>query len=114
MLGDSGRNVRFLEQQLSRCPLFSPALALIHHVSITANVPVAEFLDWLRSLDSALVIEFPKREDPMVHRLLSGKRDGSNADYELGSFERALDERFEVERSVELPSGLRTLYLVHP
>ena len=87
------------------------ALALIHHVSITANVPIAEFLDWLRELDATLVIEFPKREDPMVKRLLSGKREGSNADYELETFERLLGERFDVERSEPLPSGTRILYL---
>jgi hypothetical protein len=90
------------------------ALALIHHVSITANVPIAEFLDWLRELDATLVIEFPKREDPMVRKLLSGKREGSNADYELPTFERQLGERFEVERSEPLPSGARILYLARP
>ena len=42
------------------------ALALIHHVAISANVPVKEFVDWLASLGCALVIEFPTREDPMV------------------------------------------------
>jgi SAM-dependent methyltransferase len=90
------------------------ALALIHHVSITANVPIAEFLDWLRELGATLVIEFPKREDPMVRKLLSGKREGSNADYELETFERLLGERFEVERSEPLPSGVRILYLARP
>jgi hypothetical protein len=90
------------------------ALALIHHVSITANVPIAEFLDWLRELDATLVIEFPTREDPMVKRLLSGKREGSNADYELETFERLLAERFDVERSESLPSGVRNLYLARP
>jgi hypothetical protein len=90
------------------------ALALIHHVSITANVPIGEFLDWLRELRATLVIEFPKREDSMVRRLLSGKREGSNADYELETFERLLGERFEVERSEPLPSGARVLYLARP
>jgi hypothetical protein len=90
------------------------ALALIHHVSITANVPIAEFLDWLHELDATVVIEFPKREDPMVRKLLSGKREGSNADYELETFERLLGERFNVERSEPLPSGARVLYLARP
>ena len=36
------------------------ALALVHHVAISANVPVKEFVDWLASLGSALVIEFPR------------------------------------------------------
>ena len=74
--------------------------ALVHHVCITGNVPVREFLDWLRSLDAALVIEFPDRADPMVQRLLSGKREGSNPDYQKALFERALEERFAIERSV--------------
>jgi len=90
------------------------ALALIHHVSITANVPIAEFLDWLHELDATLVIEFPKRDDPMVRRLLSGKREGSNADYELETFERLLGERFDVQRSEPLPSGSRVLYRAQP
>jgi hypothetical protein len=95
-------------------PGLTLALAVIHHISITANVPVAEFLSWLRELDSALVIEFPKREDPMVRRLLSGKREGSNADYSLETFEAELAARFEIDRSQPLPSGTRVLYLARP
>jgi hypothetical protein len=90
------------------------ALALIHHVAISANVPVKEFLDWLASLGSALVIEFPTREDPMVQKLLAPKRDGLHPDYELGYFERTLGESFEVERSERLESGTRVLYHARP
>jgi ribosomal protein L11 methylase PrmA len=90
------------------------ALALIHHVSITANVPISEFLDWLRDLAMAVVIEFPHRNDPMVKRLLSGKGDDANADYDLANFERELKTRFEVDSEEELPSGTRTLYLARP
>ena len=95
-------------------PGLTLALAVIHHVSITANVPVGEFLSWLRELNSALVIEFPKREDPMVRRLLSGKREGSNADYLLETFEAELAARFQIQRSQPLPSGTRVLYLARP
>jgi ribosomal protein L11 methylase PrmA len=111
-LGWRGLERRPLEDRGS--PDLVLALALIHHVSITANVPIVEFLDWLRELDATLVIEFPKREDPMVRKLLSGKREGSNADYELETFERLLGERFDVERSEPLPSGARVLYLARP
>jgi SAM-dependent methyltransferase len=111
-LGWRGLERRPLEDRGS--PDLVLALALIHHVSITANVPIAEFLDWLRELDATLLIEFPKREDPMVRKLLSGKREGSNADYELETFERLLGERFDVERSEPLPSGVRILYLARP
>jgi SAM-dependent methyltransferase len=90
------------------------ALALVHHVAIAANVPVREIVDWLASLGSALVIEFPTREDPMVKKLLAPKREGLHPDYELDFFERALKEAFEVERSERLESGTRVLYFARP
>jgi SAM-dependent methyltransferase len=90
------------------------ALALVHHVAISANVPVKEFIDWLASLGTALVIEFPTREDPMVKKLLAPKRDGLHPDYELDFFERTLKEAFEVERSERLESGTRVLYYARP
>ena len=90
------------------------ALALVHHVAMGANVPVREFVDWLASLGSALVIEFPTREDPMVKKLLAPKRDGLHPDYELGFFERVLGESFEIERSERLQSGTRVLYFARP
>jgi SAM-dependent methyltransferase len=90
------------------------ALALIHHVAISANVPIKEFVDWLASLGCALVIEFPTREDPMVKKLLAPKREGLHPDYELGFFERTLGEAFEVERSERLESGTRVLYFARP
>jgi ribosomal protein L11 methylase PrmA len=93
-------------------PDLALALALVHHVVITGNVPVREFVAWLRSLDCALVIEFPDREDPMVQKLLSGKTEKANPDYERETFERALGERFEVERTERL--GSRTLYEARP
>ena len=90
------------------------ALALVHHVAISANVPVKEFVDWLASLGAALVIEFPTREDPMVQKLLAPKRDGLHPDYELGFFERCLGEAFEIVRSERLESGTRVLYHARP
>lgn len=90
------------------------ALALIHHVSISANIPIADFLQWARDLETTLVIEFPKRTDPMVRALLANKHDGANPDYEEGNFERELERRFKVERREELPSGDRVLFLASP
>lgn len=90
------------------------ALALIHHVTIAANVPVAEFVDWLASLGTALVIEFPTREDPMVRKLLGPKREGLHPDYERGNFERVLAAAFDVERRERSQSGTRLLYFARP
>jgi SAM-dependent methyltransferase len=90
------------------------ALALIHHVTIGANVPVREFVDWLATLGSALVVEFPTREDPMVQKLLAPKGEGLHPDYEREFFERCLEEAFDVRRSEQLASGTRILYFATP
>ncbi|HYP48372.1 MAG TPA: hypothetical protein VEQ61_07005 [Thermoleophilaceae bacterium] len=90
------------------------ALALVHHIAMSANVPVKEFISWLATLDAALVIEFPTREDPMVKKLLAPKREGLHPDYELSFFERCLEEAFVVERSERLESGTRVLYFARP
>ena len=110
-LGWRGRERASLERRGT--PDLALCLAVVHHVCITGNVPVREFLDWLRSLDTALVIEFPDRADPMVQRLLGGKREGSNPDYESAGFERALEERFDVDRRAAV-SETRTLYEARP
>jgi SAM-dependent methyltransferase len=94
-------------------PDLALCLALVHHVTITGNVPVREFVGWLASLDTALVIEFPDRGDPMVQKLLSGKPDDANPDYDKPGFEAALAERFEIVRT-EPVSQTRTLYEARP
>jgi hypothetical protein len=109
--GWRGRERASLERRGT--PELTLCLALVHHVCITGNVPVRDFLDWLRSLDSALVIEFPDRGDPMVQRLLGRKREGSNPDYVQDAFEAALADRFSIERQAPV-SGTRTLYEAVP
>ncbi|HZG50055.1 MAG TPA: hypothetical protein VEY90_11090 [Thermoleophilaceae bacterium] len=111
-LGWRGRERKSMPER--GAPELVLALALVHHMAISANVPVRELIDWLASLGAALVIEFPTREDPMVKKLLAPKRDGLHPDYELGFFERCLGEAFEVERSERLGSGTRVLYYARP
>jgi hypothetical protein len=88
-------------------------LALVHHLAITRNIPLSSVLDWLWSLESVVLIEFPAREDPMVKRLLDAKRVGTHLDYDRTSFERLLMERFTVEKATELTST-RTIYHARP
>ncbi|HEY8370222.1 MAG TPA: class I SAM-dependent methyltransferase [Thermodesulfobacteriota bacterium] len=84
-------------------------LALIHHVVLGGNVPLAEFVDWLADLGGDVVIEFVTRDDPMVGRLLMNK-DDRYRDYDVEPFERALEARFAVEGREVLASGTRILY----
>jgi hypothetical protein len=85
------------------------ALALIHHVVIGGNIPLAEFVQWLRDLGGELVIEFVTRKDPMVETLLRNKED-HYTDYTEESFERELSARFRIVRRQPLGSGTRIMY----
>jgi SAM-dependent methyltransferase len=89
-------------------------LALLHHLAITRNVPLAELVAWLASLGGALVVEFVDPADPQAQRLLAAKRPGAHGDYTRKEFERLLGDAFAVERSETLGSGTRALYLARP
>ena len=85
-------------------------LAVIHHVAITFNIPVAAQLDMLADLAPEIVIEMPHADDPMVRKLLVNKREGIHDDFNLQEFERLLSERFEVRSKMLLSSGTRTIF----
>ena len=84
-------------------------LALIHHVVITANVPLDEFIDWLADLTDHLVIEYVSRKDDKVEALLRNKED-KYSDYSRERLEQALNRRFTIEKTLQLESGNRFLY----
>ena len=106
-LGWRGTERRALTERSS--PDLILALALIHHMVISANIPLKEFVAWLAERRASLVIEFITRDDPMVRTLLRHKAD-QYTDYNLEYFERCLADTFEVERQETLESGTRLLY----
>jgi SAM-dependent methyltransferase len=85
-------------------------LALIHHVVITAHIPLAEFVDWLAGITNKLVIEYVSRSDDKVQTLLRNKQD-KYQDYSSESLEASLKQHFQIKRRLELNEGNRTLYL---
>jgi SAM-dependent methyltransferase len=88
-------------------------LALVHHLAITANIPVADLVDWFAETGGELVIEFPLPDDPMVKRLLLNK-DQRYDDYCAEYFETSLQRRFRIRERLTLPSGTRILYHAIP
>lgn len=88
------------------------ALAVVHHLSITNNVPLPDLVDFFADVTAELVVEFPTPDDPMVQRLLRNKREGIHGDYALEPFEASLARRFDVRRRDELEGGTRVLYHV--
>ena len=89
-------------------------LALVHHLSISRNVPLREVVAWLRSLECGIVVEFPHRSDPMVETLLRHKAKDGHPDYQRETFESLLASDFAIVDSLELASGTRTLYAARP
>ena len=83
-------------------------LALMHHACLTGNVPLWEFLEWLASLGGDLIIEFVSQRDPMARKLLKNKKD-PHGDYNRGTFDRSLNERFDVIWREPLGCGTREL-----
>jgi hypothetical protein len=81
----------------------------VHHVALSANVPVGEFVAWLSSLGADVVIEFVSKEDAMSRRLLRNKEDVF-PDYTLPSFEQVFGHYFTIARRDTLGGGTRTLF----
>ena len=90
-------------------PELTLCLALIHHIVISANIPMADFVDWLAGLGTSLVIEFVGREDEMVQVLLANK-DDQYGDYTQENFEALLSARFDIRDSRPLKGGKRVIY----
>jgi len=85
-------------------------LALIHHVVITANIPLAEFIDWLAGLTDKLVIEYVSRKDDKVKTLLRNKED-KYQDYGRKSLQANLERHFDIRAQQDVNNSDRTLYL---
>lgn len=106
-LGWRNRERKTLEQRGT--PDLVLCLALVHHVAIGANVPVAEFVDWLASLGGDLVIEFVAKQDEMVQALLRNKED-PYSDYRREYFEDCLRRHYAIRADRVLDSDTRFLY----
>jgi hypothetical protein len=90
-------------------PDLTLCLALIHHIVISANIPMRDFVAWLAGLGTSVVIEWVGRDDEMVQTLLRNKDDQYD-DYHADAFEAALAEHFQIEAQRPLKGGKRTIY----
>ena len=85
------------------------ALALIHHLAISNNVPLDMVAEYLSRLCKSLLIEFIPKEDPQVQRLLASREDIFPA-YHRKGFEAAFEPFFATERSEAVGDSNRRLY----
>jgi ribosomal protein L11 methylase PrmA len=85
------------------------ALALIHHLAISNNVPLPSIAAFFSRLAPALVIEYVPKTDPQVERLLVSRRDIFSA-YDEESFEREFKQYYRIEERVPVGKTGRKLY----
>jgi ribosomal protein L11 methylase PrmA len=85
------------------------ALALIHHIAISNNVPLAKVAAYLAELAPNLVIEFVPKSDPKVKTLLATREDIFPS-YTREGFEAAFQEHFEIVKATDIAGSERTLY----
>jgi ribosomal protein L11 methylase PrmA len=100
------------ESLLQRAPADALlALALIHHLAISNNVPLPVLAQFFADLGRWLVIEFVPKSDSQVQRLLATRAD-IFPDYNFEDFEKIFGEVYDI-RAVEPVEGTeRRLYLM--
>jgi len=87
------------------------ALALIHHLAISNNLPFRKVAHFLSQVCRALIIEFVPKSDSQVQKLLSSRED-IFAEYDQPTFEREFGEFFAIESSEPITDSDRVLYLM--
>ena len=86
------------------------ALAVIHHLAISNNLPLSMLAQWFATLSGNLIIEFVPKEDSQVQVLLATRTD-IFPDYTQRSFEEAFGQYFTLREKAQIQGSERTLYL---
>lgn len=88
-------------------------LAVIHHLVIGSNLPLASVIDWLATLGTDVVLEWVPLDDPMSERLTANKRRHEvHADYTEDDLRRYCARYFSI--AAEEPCQTRRLFHLKP
>ena len=87
------------------------ALALIHHLIISNNVPIPKIAEFFNKFCNSLIIEFVPKTDSQVQRLLVTRED-IFTDYTNSIFEEEFGKYYTVLKKVEMEDSERIIYLM--
>ena len=87
------------------------ALALVHHLAISNNVPLSKVAEFFAELGEWLVIEFVPKSDSQVQKLLRSREDIFDK-YSKEKFEHAFGFFYTIQASMPVKDSQRTLYLL--
>lgn len=85
------------------------ALAIIHHLRLSKNIPLAQIVAWLVSIAPYGVIEFVGKKSSVMEKMLSFREDVFS-DYNQTNFEKLLKNLATIKNKCILSSDDRTLY----
>lgn len=86
------------------------ALAIVHHLAISNNLPLGHIARYFREFGPHLIIEFVPKEDSQVQKLLSTRRD-IFPNYTEEGLKREFDPYYKLVNETKIPGTKRTLYL---
>ena len=87
------------------------ALALIHHLAISNNLPLINIAEFFSSISKFLIIEFVPKSDSQVKKLLLTREDIFDK-YDKENFEKDFDNYFNIRKYLKIEGSERYLYLM--
>ena len=87
------------------------ALALVHHLAISNNVPLNKLAEFFSQISKFLIIEFVPKSDSQVKRLLL-TRDDIFENYDEKNFEIEFSKFFKIIDSKKILDSERTIYIM--
>ncbi len=98
----------FKDRVNAKCIL---ALALMHHICISNNVPFDYFFKSVSEMGKYLIVEFIPKEDSKVIELLKNREDIFKS-YNVNSFELCAKKYFDIIKKDSIKDSDRVLYLM--
>lgn len=87
------------------------ALALIHHLRITYNIPFCKMAEYFSQIAPYLIIEFIEKDDSQIQKMLLNRKDVFD-DYNEQAFENAFTKKYTIIKKDKITNTRRTLYLM--
>lgn len=87
------------------------ALAVLHHLAISNNLPFNRIADFFQEFGSFLIIEFVPKRDSQVQKLLRTREDIFDS-YSQEEFEKVFSQKFKVLKKNPVTGSKRTCYLM--
>lgn len=105
---ENHERMSFLERNPADTTL---ALALIHHLAISNNLPMEKIAEFFSKISKSLIVEFVPKTDSQVQRLLASRED-IFPNYNREGFEKEFLKYFTINQCIKIKDSHRHIYLM--